>query len=119
MWELVPTAMYRRRFREFEKKHPAELQAMLANLEDLRILLDSGIKPALIRTAFLHREPMGVMAIDQKGTRGSKKQTRLYVYIVESDSLIYLITIGHKRTQSADIQFCKEFVGSLRRRDTT
>ncbi len=119
MWELMPSGKYIRRFREYEKKHREELLAILANLEDLRAALDSGARPALIQAGFLHREPMGVLAVDQTGSKGRKKETRLYFFAAETDCVLHLITIGDKNSQPSDIQFCKEFVSSLRRRDTT
>ena len=54
---------------------------MLANLKTFFKALEEGIKPAAFVPGFVHREGVGIKALDQKGADLKKpKQTRLYVY---------------------------------------
>jgi hypothetical protein len=62
---------------------------------------------------YIHPEPHGVVAIDQKGGGGNLQETRLYVYPHEERNVLYIITIGNKDEQPADVQFCSEFVNSF------
>ncbi len=113
MWVLEPTDEFLRRRERFEKKHPRELLAVLDNLDTYFKALVAGAKPQQIRTGFLHPEPKGVMAIDQKGGGTALKATRLYLFPDETTSVVHLITVGDKQTQPDDIQFCKRFVDRL------
>lgn len=79
MWTLRPTDEYSRRLRQFSKKHPRELQAMLDNLDTYLQTLQAGVHPRQVRHGFTHDETHGAIAIDQKGTKGKPTQTRLYV----------------------------------------
>ena len=115
-WVLEESEFYGRRFKQYQKKHPKETAAALNNLDTFVRTLKSGVKPALIQAGFIHREPHGVVAIDQRGAaKGSTKQTRLYVYVVEIEKVLYLITIGDKNTQKQDIKDCNTFVSSMRK----
>lgn len=61
----------------------------------------------------MHKEERGVVALDQRGPKGSLQEMRLYTYADEQKKILYLITIGNKKTQQADIQVSNAFVGSL------
>jgi hypothetical protein len=65
-----------------------------------------------VRGGFIHDEPDGIKAIDQKGGGQKMKlqQTRLYVYPDITNRILYLLTIGDKGTQRDDINLCREFV---------
>ena len=77
--------------------------------------LKAGVKPEHIQAGFIHREPHGVVAIDQKGAKGRPRQTRLYIYADEPRQTIHLITIGDKNSQKRDIADCRKFISNLRK----
>ena len=114
MWELSPTSEYEKRRRRWPKKHRQEFLNMLDNLDALHKALNEGAKPGSFWFGFLHNEPCGVWAIDQKGRGSGLKQSRLYIYPDEHNKTLYLITLGDKRSQSADVTFAKQFVLNLR-----
>ena len=115
MWNVEPTNDFERRYRQFEKKNPNELRATLANLQRYIDALNEGGKPEIIQFGFIHREPQGVVAIDQKGGGGNLKQTRLYAYAWMAGRVLHLITIGDKQSQKSDLALCKSFVTELRK----
>ena len=67
MWKLEPTDEYNRRHRRYEKKHRRELEAMLDNLDTYHQALNAGTPIQQIQFGFVHAEPCGVKAVDQKG----------------------------------------------------
>jgi hypothetical protein len=115
MWKLVETEEYGRRFKRYAKDHPRELQAVLDNLDTYFQSLLGGIKPLQIRHGFLHPEPQGAAAIDQKGGGKNLAQTRLYVFPDPGTETLHMITLGDKRSQKADIATCRAFVDDLRK----
>jgi hypothetical protein len=50
------------------------------------------------------------IAIDQHGEEGKPAQTRLYVYPDVDSHVLYLITIGDKKSQRQDNASCREFM---------
>jgi hypothetical protein len=80
MWNQLPTDLFQRRLKKWPKKHGRELAAMLANLQTVQDALRSGAKVEHLAFGFVHREPGGVLAVDQKGGGAGLKQTRLYVH---------------------------------------
>ena len=119
MWELVPTDKYLKASAIYEKKHPHELSAVLSNLDSYVKALNSGCNPLQISGGFIHPEPEGIVAIDQKGGKQKIKlqQTRLYIYPQTERKLLYLITIGDKRLQGEDIKLCRAFVREIRKEE--
>jgi hypothetical protein len=115
MWKLAPTDEYQRRHKRYVKDNPRELQAVLDNLDTYFKSLEAGVKPLQISHGFMHNEPLGVVAIDQKGGGKSLAQTRLYVYPEPETETLFVITLGDKRSQKADIATCRDFVTELRK----
>ena len=114
MWRLSLSEEFKRRLKQFGKKHPDELAAMLDNLDTYLQTLQAGVNPMQIRHGFIHRETHGAIAIDQKGAKGKPKQTRLYVYPDPTSQILYAITIGDKQSQRDDNSTCRELIVSLR-----
>ena len=114
-WILEESAFFAGKFRRYRKKHPNETAAVLNNLDTYVRTLDLGVRPALIQGGFIHREPQGVVAIDQRGGAGKLRQTRLYIYAYAKETLLYLITIGDKNSQKQDLKLCRKFMNDLRR----
>jgi hypothetical protein len=113
MWTLESTTQYERDFKWYGKKHPKELAAVLRNLCRYQQQLDLVDNAALVKAGYIHDEPHGVVAIDQKGGGSSLQETRLYAYPDQTKNLIYLITIGNKDTQQDDLNLCRDFVEQL------
>jgi len=116
MWKPVETEEYTRRHKRYQKNHPRELQAVLDNLNVYFQALVGGIKPLQIQHGFMHAEPQGVVAIDQKGGGKNLAQTRLYVYPDADTETLFLITLGSKGSQQDDnLAYCRSFVTMLRK----
>jgi hypothetical protein len=116
MWKLETSEEYQRRHKRYEKDHPRELQAVLDNLDTYFKSLEEGVKPLQIKHGFLHNEPLGVVAIDQRGGGKNLAQTRLYVYPDTETEVLHVITLGDKRSQKKeDIPTCRLFVQRLRK----
>jgi len=114
MWKLSPDDEYLRKYKRYGKKHARELHAVMDNLDTFLKALNEGALPQQIKAGFVHVEPMGVRAIDQKGGGAALAETRLYVYPDEERKTLHLITLGDKRSQQNDIARCRRFVAHLR-----
>jgi len=113
MWNIQQSEVFERRLKRWAKKHPHELQATLDNLDTYIEHLNEGLPPQLIQIGFIHHEPHGVKAIDQKGGGPNLAQTRLYIFPEEANRTLNLITLGDKGSQKADIKDCTEFIQIL------
>ena len=102
-WLLSPHPAYLRDLRWYAKKRPAELSAVLRNLERTMTLLANSPHPRTIQAGFLHPEPHGMVAIDQRGGAGRLQETRLYCYAHSGSRTVHLLGIGDKSSQSADL----------------
>jgi hypothetical protein len=114
MWTIAePAADYDRRRKRYQKKKPKALEAVLDNFDTLLNALNKGVTLEQVLTfGFVHSEPHGVMAIDQKG--GAKlAQTRLYIFPDRKTMIIHPITLGDKGSQHNDILTCNGFVKQL------
>ena len=85
-------------------------------LSDFQV--NKGVPPQQITAGFIHQEPGGVKAIDQKGPRkgigGTPKEGRLYVFPEEESKTLHLITIGDKNSQQKDLADCRKFMRDLK-----
>lgn len=114
MWRQSVTDTFARKVKKWPKKHRRELAAMLANVEGLFTALSSGAKVESLRFGFVHAEPGGVLAVDQKGGGSGLKETRLYTYPHVASETLYLITVGDKGTQGEDVRYAKAFVDGVK-----
>ncbi len=115
MWFAEPTDEYIRRHRWYAKKKPRELRAVLDNLDTFLKSLQRGSLPQQIKAGYIHPEPHGVLAIDQKGGGKNLAQTRLYIFPYTPDEVLKLLTIGDKESQSEDIKYCGSQVAAFRK----
>ena len=115
-WVIEESEFYPNRVKKYQKKHRRETASALNNLDTYFDTLRSGVKPTHIQAGFIHLEPQGVVALDERGMKGRGRATRLYIYTVEVDKVLYLITIGDKDSQKRDLVDCREFVKNLRKR---
>ncbi len=116
-WNLQQIGKYIHDFREYEKKRPNELKSILRNLDRYFAALPKVVNTRQIRAGYIHVEPHGIVAIDQKG--GGKKirlqETRLYLYPDAEKKTVYLMAIGNKKTQKRDIADCSKLLKQLRK----
>jgi len=113
MWQIETTTQWERDQKHYQKKHPDALAAILRNLERFLSLLNLSKNSKCVMAGFLHHEPHGVVAVDQKGFRGNVPETRLYTLPVDKTQTLYLITIGDKNSQHSDVEFSRRFAGSF------
>jgi hypothetical protein len=113
-WNILQHPEFWRDYKWYAKKRPRELAAVLDNLERLKNMLSLSPHSQLIVAGFIHPEPLGVWAIDQRGSMGNLQATRLYCYAESSQRNLYLLAIGSKDSQSADISRVTEMVKSIR-----
>lgn len=115
MYSVEFTDEYERRHKRYSKKRPRELDAVLDNLDTYLAALRAGARPHAIVAGYIHNEPAGVRALDQKGGGKDLQQTRLYIYPDESLEVLYVVTLGDKQSQPDDILFARNFVENLKR----
>jgi hypothetical protein len=115
MWKIEETDDYSKSLKWFVKKRPREARAVLDNLDTFFNALNAGARPQQIKAGFVHPEPCGVLAFDQKGGGPNLAQTRLYVYPNATTEILHLITLGDKSSQRDDIRRCSAFVAELRK----
>ena len=114
MWRFLVTSHFERAKHRYDKKRPDELAAVLRNLARLRELLDGLPHCRTAQAGYLHHEPEGLWAIDQKGPSRTKLQeTRLYVFPVDETRTLHIITVGNKNSQAADLRVALEYVRSI------
>jgi hypothetical protein len=117
MWKINPaTDDYDGRRKWYAKKKSRELGAVDENLARYLAALNNGARPLQIKDGAVRSEGEDVYRISQQGTTyGKLAETRLYVYPDVEASVLHLLTIGDKRTQSQDIAFCKECVRAIKK----
>ena len=115
-WVLELSENYEKAYKYYEKKHSGELAAVLNNLDSYVKALKNGLHPQFIQAGYIHHEPKGIKALDQKGSgkRQKLQQTRLYIYPNEEAKIVHLITIGDKSSQKNDIRLSVGFVETLK-----
>ena len=87
----------------------------MLNLQSYLQSLSASPTSLNVKHGFIHPEPSGIKAIDQKGGEGSLMETRLYVYPEDEAQVLHVLSIGTKQDQGRDIQECIEYVKSLRK----
>ena len=112
-WVLLPHTAYLRDLRWYAKKRPAELAAVLRNLERTMTLLAHSPAARSIHAGFLHPEPHGMLAVAQRGGGGRLQETRLYCYAQADVRTLHLLGIGDKSSQSADLARLSPIARSL------
>jgi len=113
-WVFKATDRFERDRAYYEKKHPRELAACLRNTL-LRYLpmLNAAPNPRAIQAGFLHGEPGGVVAVDQKGGGGSLSESRLYTYACADTRILHLLLLGDKASQRRDLAEVRRILAKL------
>lgn len=121
MWKSAKAEGFENCLRKYAKKHLAEANAVLANLETaFAVLMETNSVQKIRELNFARKEPDGIIALDSRGAKrertGTKlKATRLYVYAVEINSTLYLLRIGDKDSQVQDLKTCRKIVRKITR----
>lgn len=102
-WVLLPHSSYLRDLRWYTKKRPVELAAVHRNLERYMLLLARSPSARSVQAGFLHPEPHGMVAVDQRGGGGRLQETRLYCYAHNGSRTVHLLGVGDKSSQPADL----------------
>jgi hypothetical protein len=109
MWGLEKASGFESRFKKFSRRHEGEASAALNNLETyLAVLKETDNLQLANLQPFVHSEPDGIVAIDQRGALAERKNrrlkaTRLYIYAAVVNQTIYLLGIGDKDSQKQDL----------------
>ena len=115
-WTFTTTARFERDRAHYEKKHPRELEACLRNtLHRYLAMLNAAPNPRAIHAGFMHTEPGGVIAIDQRGGGGNLRETRLYTYADSADRTLHLLLLGDKGTQRRDLSEVRRLLAGIPR----
>lgn len=102
------------RMKHYAKKHRREFVSCLANLADVISALNDGAAITAIPFSFFRSEHEEVYRIGQTNVR-HPHETRLYVYACVIRTVVYILTVGDKSTQQADINACHEKVRELKK----
>lgn len=114
MWQIEPTTGWEKDQKHYSKKRPNELAAVMRNLDRYFKLLTVSKNSKAVQAGYLHTEQSGVLAIDQKGGGGNLQEMRLYTYADDDTKTVYLIAIGDKDDQHAEVEYCIDLVNTLR-----
>jgi len=110
-WNVLPTPEFIRTSQAYEKKHPDELAAALANLLHRYLpRLNHARHHGLVHAGCLHHEGHGVIAIDQSGQGRNLSETRLYAYPHDESLTLHLLLIGDKSSQKRDLRIVREII---------
>ena len=102
MWEVEPYTGFENQYKKFSKKHEDEASAAFSNLQTyLSILQRTNNLQLANNEKYVHKEPDGMVAIDERGAKIDKKQgklkaTRLYIYAYIENETVYTLGIGGK-----------------------
>ena len=91
--------------KHYAKKHRREYVSCLANLADVITALNNGAAVTAIPYGFFRSAHEDVYRIGQTNVK-HPHETRLYVYACVIRTTIYVLTVGDKATQQADINAC-------------
>jgi hypothetical protein len=110
-WESESTEEFARSFRRSRKRHEASCDAALTRLQHFHDwwLNNPQLAPGFHLPGWVHPEGKGVLAVDQ-GTKGNLAAIRIYLYLDHPSRLIWLLRVGDKQSQHADIAYCHGWV---------
>ena len=115
-WQQITYDEFTKRAKKWNQKrrYTRELKAMLSNYETIVETLSLGANPdQIIKFGFVHPEPKGMWAIDQKGAGPGVAETRMYVFAEKENKTLHVFTIGTKETQESDIRNCVSEIDGL------
>jgi hypothetical protein len=120
MWGMEKAKGFESRYKKFSRKHQAEADAAMNNMQTyLQILNETDNLQIANAQPFVHSEPDGMVAIDQRGASrqnaGKLKATRLYVYAAVINKTLHLLGIGDKDSQRQDIETFRKRIKQIRK----
>ena len=117
-WTVAMAEGFERSFRRCRKRHPTACDATWARLQNFldRWLNNPLLGPGFNLPGWVHAEGKGVLAVDQ-GSRAGLTQLRLYLWLDEAERVVWLVRIGDKSTQYADVAYCHDWVIGFKSRD--
>lgn len=101
------------KFKKFRKNHDREYVSLFANLQRILDILNSGHKIGSFQVGFFRSESDGVYRIGQTSVAGAK-ESRLYVWPDSETKNMYVLGIGDKDSQPADIIEAKNLMEQVR-----
>lgn len=116
-WENTVAPCYSKATaKSISKNHTQEFQNVFTNLNGFTDTLNAGtpLEQAKRTLPYIHNEKKGLLAVDQRPPKGGF-QLRLYIYPDEKTHIIYIIAIGDKKSQQADIKTGHEFIQTLQK----
>lgn len=116
MWTPSQDYADRNQIKHFSNRHQREVASCLKNLERVCEFLNNGgtLKDAEAGFGFMGTEGGDIYRIAQTGVPHAK-ETRLYIYALLTGGNIYVLTIGDKDSQQADLRRCREIVKRIKR----
>jgi len=117
-WVLSPHPRLARQLRKLAGRRPSEHAALLRNLQRYLDLLQIAPHPRLIQAGFLHPEPHGIVAVDERGGGGHLRALRLYTLADESRRTLHLLHLGDKSSQARDLRLLPYLIRTLDNPDT-
>lgn len=111
-WNMEQASCYPgHKEKKYKDKYAKEVTNVLVNLATYIATLNNGVNPEQAKRTlpFVHEEKNGLIAIDQRPpVKGV--QLRLYLFTDVESETIFVIVIGDKNTQKADIQLGHQFI---------
>ena len=102
------------RMKHYARRHRREYVSCLANLADVISAMNGGTAITAIPYGFFRSEREDVYRIGQTNIK-HPHETRLYVYACVIRTTVYVLTVGDKSTQQADVTACHAKVRELKR----
>uniref|UniRef100_Q3AR55 Addiction module toxin RelE n=1 Tax=Chlorobium chlorochromatii (strain CaD3) TaxID=340177 RepID=Q3AR55_CHLCH len=113
-WQIDVALANQAAFRHFKKRHEREYISCFNNLNKIKRLLEEGKKLSELHyhPSFFRHETDGIFRIGQSGVSGAK-ESRLYIYPDNQHRIIYILEIGTKETQQADIAAAQKAIQQI------
>lgn len=116
MWTIIKSSEFDKSLQRFAKKWHQETINALTNVQVLLDALNDGVKPEQLKKfGFVHSEPKGIIAVDQKGPskKTKMKALRIYLYAEHEAEELHVILVGDKSAQQRDIRLTTNYVAHL------
>jgi putative component of toxin-antitoxin plasmid stabilization module len=104
------------KFKRFAKDYSREYELLFANLDKVLGVLRAGNKIGSFQIGFFRSEGDGVYRIGQTGVEGAQ-ESRLYIYPDQENQTMYILTIGTKNHQQADINDAKAIANDIKKQN--
>lgn len=113
-WELSESDFFRVRLKKYKKNKKCEIAQALKNVDKYIQELREIDRPMQVSGGYIHKEPHGAVAVDQKGSGNHLSPIRVYLYPDEETKTVWIVTVGTKRRQQKDIKELKSFIQKIK-----